>query len=135
MCLTLKSSKVRVHTATKDIVCYKILQMQYDMFHNPIGYVTYYQRARVNIGETYTSKLVRFNYHLSNIRPDIGEGLHSFRTLERAKQLWFGTSTRIAKCIIPAGSKYYVGRFDRTDDYRESYASDRLKYVEILEFS
>lgn len=33
----------------------------------------------------------------------------------------------VTKCIIPKGSKYYIGEFNNTI----SYASDTLKYVQI----
>lgn len=132
MCLTLKSNNVRVHVATKDIVCYKVLIERRNYFNDFLGYVTYYQRALVRMDKIYTSRLVmrRFDHEL---HPDIQQGLHTFKTLKRAEQFIIGTALcRIAKCIIPAGSKYYVGKFDQPDNYRESYASDTLKYVEII---
>jgi hypothetical protein len=37
----------------------------------------------------------------------------------------------VVECIIPAGSIYYVGIFGAYD--KKSYASNKLKYVKIVE--
>ena len=82
-----------------------------------IGHQTFYQDFKVEIGETYTSDLEK-------IDSTIEKGLHSFKTMKGAKS----HSNIVAKCIIPKGSKYYIGEFT----CETSYASDRLTYIEII---
>ena len=82
-----------------------------------IGYQTFYQGFKVEMGETYTSELEK-------IDDSIEKGLHSFETMEGAKSV----SYIVAKCIIPKGSRYYEGIFNRD----VSYASDKLTYIEIV---
>jgi hypothetical protein len=87
-----------------------------------LAILTPYRDVEIKIGETYKSKLIKY-YSL------IDEGIHSFENLEDAKFLVsFDKNRFVAKCIIPKGSEYYVGKYDGY----VSYASDTLKYVEIL---
>lgn len=85
------------------------------------GYMTLFQKARVEMGKTYQSVLVR-NKYFDGIQ--IEEGLHSYTSIPR-----HDNQTVIAKCIIPKGSKYYLGKSGTL----ESIASDTLTYVEIVE--
>ncbi len=82
-----------------------------------IGYQTFYQGFKVEMGETYTSELEKTG-------DTIEKGLHSFETMKGAKLY----SSTVAKCIIPKGSQYYEGMFGSS----VSYASDTLTYVEIV---
>lgn len=82
-------------------------------------YATLYRRFPIEIGETYTSKLNKYG----NV---VGEGLHSFVNYKDAINDGPGV---VVKCIIPKGSNYYLGKFNN----RDSYASDTLKYVEIID--
>ena len=84
-----------------------------------VGYQTPYQKAKVKIGETYTSKLIK-------AYDSIGKGLHSFESIDTARKN--SNDDIVAKCIIPKGSEYYKGTFN--DNI--SYASDTLTYVEII---
>jgi len=53
--------------------------------------------------------------------------LHSYTDVERAMfEKRFGWQRVVVRCIIPRGSRYYVGKFAGC----KSYASNRLKYVE-----
>lgn len=83
-------------------------------------YLTPYRNFPIEIGETYTSDLIK------NEDNDVNYGLHSFEKIEDVKMDGYGT---YVKCIIPKGSKYYKGIFKRCN----SYASDTLKYTEIVE--
>ena len=82
------------------------------------SFLTPYQLAIVKLGKTYTSALLR------ELDTAIEIGLHSFANYEDAKNNGSGV---VVKCIIPKGAEYYEGTFDRS----KSYASNRLKYVEI----
>lgn len=61
----------------------------------------------------------------------VHEGLHSYARLEDAKQHAVDRFYRIAlvECRIPFGAKYYAG----TTMSRDGYASNRLRYVKIVE--
>lgn len=82
--------------------------------------VTPYKDARVEMGKTYTSEIIK-----SGGGTIIGKALHSFCKLDAYK---LQRAEIIAECIIPKGSVYYKGMFD----YDESYASDKLTYVKLL---
>jgi len=82
------------------------------------GYVTPYQREVVEIGKTYISDL---DTETNNIEI----GLHSF---VHFNNLPARNENVFVKCIIPKGSQYYKGKFD----FDDSYASDKLTYVEII---
>lgn len=81
-------------------------------------YETPYQRMKVDIGEIYHTKLKKYN-------DEIYEGFHSFKYIKDAEEDGIG---HIAKCVIPKGSKYYIGTFDGS----VSYASDFIKYIKII---
>ena len=81
--------------------------------------VTPYRFFPIEIGKTYDSELIKSDDY-------IYEGLHSFKNLHDVKNDYSGI---YAKCLIPKGSKYYEGKFNECD----SYASDKLTYVKIIE--
>ena len=81
--------------------------------------VTSYRDFPIEIGKTYDSKLIKNNKY-------IHEGLHSFKNLDDAKK--FSFVKICAECIIPKGSEYYEGKFNKYD----AYASDKLTYVKII---
>jgi hypothetical protein len=84
--------------------------------------LTPFKNVEIEIGETYKSKLIRNGL-------SIEDGIHSVKSLKVAKRLTsLYETTFVAKCIIPKGSEYYIGNFNGY----VSYASDTLKYVEIL---
>lgn len=88
-----------------------------------VVYVTPYQDFRVEIGNTYTSELKKNGY-------EVNEGLHSFSTLQEARQDGDSEGEDVhVECIIPKGSKYYIGLFGGG----VSYASDTLTYVRIVD--
>ena len=80
---------------------------------------TPYRDFIVEIGKTYDSVLVKNNGY-------VHAGLHSYKDPIDAKKYDYGI---YAECIIPKGSEYYEGTFWDMD----SYASDKLTYVKIIE--
>lgn len=80
---------------------------------------TPYRRFPIEIGKTYDSILRKNDEY-------VHEGLHSYKNLDGAKKHHTGI---YVECIIPKGSKYYEGTFCN----RDSYASDKLTYVKIIE--
>ena len=81
------------------------------------AFITPYQSFLVKEGETYISEL---NKHENEIQ----EGLHTF--VNKADMVRIDRDY-VAECIIPKGSKYYVGTFMGYS----SYASDKLTYTKI----
>lgn len=141
MCLVLKSSlfKRTKRISLRDITCYKLVTLipVYNDDKCFIGHLenqfkTLYQLATVELGKTYKSKLKyeRPSYYCHVVE----DGLHSYATYEDAhwasirNPLMRIPNPIVVKCIIPVGSWYYVGRFD----LKKSYASSKLKYVEII---
>lgn len=116
MCLKLKSISFK-RLALTDKICYKFLESDCKG-----GYETPYRYLEVTIGETYKSTLRRTECN------EIEEGLHSFANYEDTKRKADNFSCVVAKCVIPRGSWYYKGEFS---GYK-SYASNQLKYVEII---
>ena len=134
MCLYITNRSKRM-TANKDIVVYKILMVD---FNDENILRTPFQKAIVEIGETYSSKLdypIVTQSLVKRKKAIILRGLHSYKHLKhikRYKNLY--SVTRIAKCIIPKGAEYYVGKFN--DPYYDtavvSYASTKLKYCNLV---
>ena len=83
---------------------------------------TPYQRFPIEIGETYESDLIK------RYGNQIYKGLHSFGNLNEAIEDAKLDCDIIVKCIIPKGSTYYIGKFND----KVSYASNKLKYLEII---
>lgn len=122
MCLELKNSRIKAKIATKDIVCYKGLIKKDNIYYTP------YQNCIIEIGNTYKSNIIKEGN-------EINIGLHSFVTIEDLKP-WsvrgmgtWGKLMGYIKCIIPKGSKYYIGIFGKYN----SYVSDTLQYIEIID--
>lgn len=126
MCLDLKRFAIR-RKASKDITVYKFLEVEstdWALIH----YTTPYKHVPILIGETYTSRLKKDGGFFE--KAHIHEGLHSFKHKSDAQyyaSLFFDHV--VAECIIPAGSTYYIGEFGGIS----SYASDKLKYIKIIE--
>lgn len=125
MCLNIKWWSVK-RIALTDIECFKYVykdtQLK-DVFRTP------HKNTIVRIGETYESPIKReCNPWVSwRNRFTIEQALHSFKHVKDAR----GKGT-IVRCIIPKGSRYYVGRWGISKNDPISYASNRIKYVEII---
>jgi hypothetical protein len=92
-----------------------------DSFKNSI-ILTPFQDVEIEIGEIYKSKLIKYDSLIE-------DGIHSFKNLKDTNYFAIEVKNRfVAKCIIPKGSEYYIGNFNGY----VSYASDTLKYVEVL---
>ena len=92
------------------------------------GYRTPYRLYPIKIGNTYTSNLIlegNIGYKYVKV------GLHSFVNKRDAIIDGRGNG-HIVECIIPKGSEYYVGVFDRYN-YYPAYASTCIKYVKLLD--
>jgi hypothetical protein len=121
--------------AEKDIICYKVLVRK----RRNISYVTPFQEYTIIIGQEYHSPLaIRYG-------DTIDIALHSFKTLRGVKSFINEIEKRDhdnwcvcegeyfpVKCSISKESIYYEGEFGSKGRYWKGYASDKLKYIEIL---
>lgn len=117
MCLSRLTTEEPL-VAQEDIVCYKVLTRTQ---HSP--YYDFYYELELE----YYSALIKDSYCIE-------EGFHSFSDEDTAKKskllIEAGSGYNdcsIYKCIIPQGSKYYVGYSITTFN---SYASNRIKIIE-----
>lgn len=136
MCLVVSKLAYK-RVALKDITVYKQISSFED--EDNVYYVTPYRHAEINIGETYDSDITKYGRNVER-------GLHSFVNITDCfdnsrwvDKSFYSSSQRkvievkpvLVECVIPRGSRYYKGKFDG----RESYTSNKLRYVRILKFS
>jgi len=129
MCLDLNFFNIFSKTASEDIVCYKYLCTKPPRFMrnytssqgNGKTYYTPYKYMPVKIGTTYSSNILRQGLTVSI-------ALHSFSSYESLDKFREDDTVKV-ECLIPKGSKYYVGKFLGY----ESYASDKIEYIKIIE--
>lgn len=125
MCLRTKQTTFLV--AQKDIVCYKILKVVHNVGRQNKTLIRspYYTSYTWNLGELRKSKLTSrpLKYTPYSNDRQINVGFHTFKTRREARinknDIYLGV---IFKCIIPKGSKYYLGTFGE----ERSYASDQI---------
>ena len=123
MCLDLKD-KAKLKIAKKDIVCYKHLIQLDGTYRTP------YQNAVVSVNQLLKSKLVVNSD--SKFYKFIDVGFHLFkRKGDAMNDAIIVESAYIARCIIPKGAEYYVGKFCG----RKSYASNQIKYLSVKEIT
>ena len=117
MCLV----DAKIKEITEDIVCYKVYvsfegKLVSPYMRSPIPNIN--KIAKTCLGEPYGSISC------------VDKGFHSFATLESAtkeSKYLIGLNPVIVKCIIPKGSKCYIGSFCG----ETSYCSDSIKLIEI----
>ena len=129
MCLTIKEKYSEPQIATEDISCYKVILDNRDhklTFYDDEGLFTPFLKEQIEIGSTYTSE---FSFTGAG---NIEMALHSLINLDDCHTLIMRLLNSqhliICSCLIPKGSRYYQGNFSGHD----SYASDKLTYLEIL---
>lgn len=123
--------------AEEDITCYKVLEEMDDgAFRTPYREVIisnnvlsseYFQNVPTKIQDEYFA--IYNGFHTSNFR--IEKGIHSFKTLETAKEEIFILNTClrdaafyiVKEAIIPKGVKYWVGR-------NNELCSERIVFTE-----
>lgn len=146
MCLETPQSHPNV--AESDIVCYKILETICDdldsiTMRNMVDYFgvkpgewfSPFRHFHYKLGEKLVTEFLadEKNSHvvLDDVRMQkIMYGFHTYAALEDAERFIFdfhtdhrSTRFQIFKAIIPAGTKYYYGKFDGNEP---SYASEAL---------
>lgn len=147
MCL----DRIKKVNQKKDIVCYKVFHSvanDYGGF-SMLSIVRDYPYEMGTVHSTNTDspeiKYI-FKYNGSSEKPYIrGNSFHSFKTLYGAKKFAKFFASRngimpekskailVVKCIIPSDSNFtYEGRFIESDFNLRSYASEKLKPIEIV---
>jgi hypothetical protein len=109
--------------ATKDIKCYKVFNRS-ECYGNQYGsYVrSYYQSFLYKVGVLY--ELDGYINPIKNFwDATIDVGLHSYSTLNKAKEQGWREYRVIYECIIPKGSTYYY------NDRHCEYVSDQIIIV------
>ena len=102
MCLTATHKKAKI--AKEDIHCYKVFVVRNTHLISP------YQKYRWYINKLITiPKFGIINY--SNGTKDVHEGLHAYTKtgLYLNIILFANSNAKVYNCIIPKGSKYYLG--------------------------
>lgn len=131
MCLKIRKN-AKVKTAEKDIVCYKVVEKR-----AKYGYVTPFFNMPISIGEEYGDVSLEKKDNIYEIV--VEEGYHSLKTFEDAADytamlmLVHRVCFTIIKCVIPKGAKYYNGWTPIFGcKLYNSYASDKIRYVEVV---
>ena len=128
MCLYLNGHTNKVLIAPGDITVYKHLIALPNSDGSP-RFVTPYQYADVEV----PSEVTTFMSYVHNMEVDIA--IHAFMTERDAHDdamEEFTLSSHnyvVVKCIIPKGTKYYIGSFAN----RKACATEKLVYKEIVE--
>ena len=142
--------KIKKLNKKKDITCYKVL---YAASNGSGGFSMLsiikdypYEMGVVHSTNTDSPQISHID---STYEPYIrGNSLHSFKTLYGAKKMvkFFlkqkpfmlpmnSIAIIIVKCVIPSDSNFvYKGRFIETDFNLRSYASEKLKPIEIVKY-
>lgn len=117
MCLYTTQPKSLI--AKKDITCYKVVHPHIKAFLSEYRFFEY------KIGRTY-----RLYTGVKQWAPDnygyMYSGFHSFTTLKNALE-YGGKRMVLLKCVIPKGSRYYVGDFGNGSCTQ--YCSNRIRVV------
>lgn len=133
----------------KDITCYKVL---YAVPNGSGGFSILSIRDypyEMGVVHSTNTDSPQIDYIDSTYEPYIrGNSFHSFKTLYGAKKMvkFFlkqkpftlpinSIAIIIVKCVIPSDSNFiYKGRFIETDFNLRSYASEKLKPIEIVKY-
>ena len=130
MCLIVSERSHKI--AVEDVKCYKVVELfnEYEQ-GKTVGYGlrTFFQDFPISIGKTYKSELDDPYYCM-----EVEKGLHTFTNFDDAVKFVKGSqyNVLIVSTTIPKGSFYYEGTFKRMFKYFKSYASDTLRYDEII---
>jgi hypothetical protein len=140
MCLLVKKGE-RYRIAKEDIPCYKVVKkLNYRIGYSDDTFYVYcspYQTRKI-FNDEVEGKIPycansKFNRgYISNGHRGIGEGaVHTYvNPYNLATPISYELNTlEEFKCVIPKGTKYYVGK-DQTG--RDSYASERIIFREKI---
>jgi len=133
MCLTLNSDS-EIKIAEEDIVCYKILREDSEVYAT-----SPYFGFEYIVGATYKlDKKLKIHFGDPKYEGDVKfvyEGFHSFERLESAKafliirQGFLPAGCCVYKCIIPKGTRMIFGKFSNFS----SIVSEAIKIIEKVQ--
>lgn len=145
MCLSRSITDNRLKKATKNIVCYKGVQVPYEQWGKIKTFVlrklkrfknyeTYFTGDHVTIGMIFVAKPEWDQEYLNvieNNKEELEAGfVHSYKNKKDA--IAFAktrTHTDVVKCVIPKGTYYFEGT---NADFTDGYASTQIKYVKVV---
>lgn len=148
MCLERDIVNNPLRYATKEITCYKVIMVPYELrgkfktkllrlFGKFKHYETYFQDAPITIGTTAHAVPAYTKAELKSIErteSSLGAGfIHSFKHKKDAinfVRIHINRNIALVKCIIPVGAYYFEGSDEWSD--KEQYASTALKYVKVI---
>lgn len=138
MCLYL-TEKTGIKVAKEDIICYKVMEKRDKTLISP------YMNMHYDCGTTYMSETPITVKHIFAIGSCVEEGFHSVSNEQEAERLKsalqkyatllnFDTQyvVVVAKCLIPAGTKYAVGFFSDFGESFDSLCSERIIVLEEI---
>ena len=132
MCLCTKQLKPSI--ATKDIECYKVLDIdktnsKYTFYHSYIYYSFVWKMNKTY--ETTMKKEISF-FPMCAI---VNEGFHSYKDYEIALEVAkysLNSDVIVAKFIIPKGAEYYTGT--EGSKTQIGYTSNKIKMVKVMDY-
>lgn len=130
MCLIVNKENCNAKIADHDIICYKLMYGYKDDNGN-VKIVSPYQYAHHPFNKTIVAKgrANKHNYY-SDFKELRGGVIHSYSTLDGAvdDMTNFCDGNIIFKAIIPKGTKYYEGYFEKTP----AYGSKKLIITDMI---
>lgn len=131
MCLYKKSYIPRI--ALRDITTYKVVY-NYSTSDEDTFYTCYIDNP-IKLNQTYTGKFEQFHIYgllKSFFKENISDGfIHSYSEVHTAYlckynfMCYHPYNYKIVECVIPAGTLYFIGRYNEI-------ASRRLKYIKTI---
>ena len=125
MCLTTFQLEPKI--ADEDIVCYKVLHNYKEKLY------AYHHNFEYELNKLYMSDICKEIVYSSpaGTKAEINQALHSYKLLQSARVIYSICDVKcvIAKCIIPKGAQFFVGRHDEF----EGYASNQIIIKEVME--
>lgn len=132
MCLTVNRDTTVMY-ADEDIVCYKLLNKFKSSSGQGYRYFSPYWGFMYLLGKNYVTTMKAHEY-LRDGQLFVEQGFHSFFRKEDALDSFervvgdnFGRNLALVRCVIPAGSEYYVGTWNVKRKLYDNYVSNSLR--------
>jgi len=140
MCLYINSDSLNGKIADKNIICYKLILLDYGV---GTGCKVYTPYQYMSIERNCTTLKAKGETTIESWiwgEPVIEAGaIHTFADLDSAVNSLIDCESqyRLIKCYIPKGTVYYEGTFKVTDGRKtyvrvKSYASEQIKFIEPI---
>lgn len=132
MCLRTKQLKPSI--ATKDIECYKVLEVDKTSPNNTSYHSYIYYRFEWEMNEVYeTTMEKKIDFWTRSVI--VNEGFHSYKDYAIAvgvAKYSLNNDVIVAKFIIPKGAEYFTG----TEGFKTQigYTSNKIKMVKVMDY-